>query len=245
MAADGMDGAGFGHGRPVAMTALLAWVPPLTPDAGQAQRWAQQELRDPAYAAAQPTPLDRLARAVQEFVERLFAAHASDTWAAWLAGAVALALAAVIIVAVISSARRGRTRRPPALPAVLFGDAESRTAAQLRRAADAAAAAENWAEAVVLRFRALARGLVERGVVELPPGATAHAFAREAGAALPGLGAHLDAAADAFDDVRYLRRPGTAAMHGTVADADAAASAARPDVQPGGWPGRAQAEATR
>ena len=39
-------------------------VPPLTPDGDEARRWAQEELSDPVYAAAEPTPLDRVARAI-------------------------------------------------------------------------------------------------------------------------------------------------------------------------------------
>ncbi|WP_354002991.1 DUF4129 domain-containing protein [Microbacterium elymi] len=81
---------------------------------------------------------------------------------------------------------------------------------------------------MILRFRALARGLVERRAVELVPGATVHAFARAAGRAFPGRADDLDAAASAFDDVRYLRRPGTAALYGAVARADDAVQAERP-----------------
>lgn len=205
-----------------------ATAPPLTPDAAQARAWARHELGDPVYATAKPTPLDRLARAVQELLEHLFSGHASGAWAAWLAIAVAVALAVVIVVAVIASARRGRAHGTVIGAAPLFGDAESRTAAQLRRAAEAAANRSQWAEAVVLRFRALARGLAERRVVDLPPGATVHAFARSATRALPALHDDLERAATAFDDVRYLRRPGTAQMFATVAHVDDAARAASP-----------------
>nr|WP_301538744.1 DUF4129 domain-containing protein [Microbacterium sp. SYP-A9085] len=77
----------------------------------------------------------------------------------------------------------------------------------------------------------MARGLLERGAVEPVPGATVHAFARAAGHVLPDLADALDAAAGAFDDVRYLRRPGTAALYAQVADADDRAQAASVRVQ--------------
>ena len=49
------------------------------------------------------------------------------------------------------------------------------------------ARAAEWDAAIVLRFRALARGCLERGVVDPPPGATVHAFARAAARAFPAL----------------------------------------------------------
>lgn len=45
---------------------------------------------------------------------------------------------------------------------------------------------------------------------------------------MPAIADRLESAAAAFDDVRYLRRPGTAALYATVAGVDDAAVAARP-----------------
>ena len=126
----------------------------------------------------------------------------------------------------------GRARAPraarPRTPTALFGEAETRSAAELRRAAASHAAKGEWDAAIVLRFRALARGTVERGVVDTPPGATVHAFARAAARAFPASAADLEAAATAFDDVRYLRRPGTAELYRRVAEVDDRVAAARP-----------------
>lgn len=85
-----------------------------------------------------------------------------------------------------------------------------------------------WDAAIVLRFRALARGLTERGLVETPPGATVHGFARRAALAFPGQAAALEDAAGAFDDVRYLRRPGTVELYRRIAAVDEAVASARP-----------------
>ncbi|UUT35707.1 DUF4129 domain-containing protein [Microbacterium elymi] len=203
-------------------------IPPLTPDGDQARQWAEHELSDPAYAQARPTPVDRIARAVQDFLSSLVGGQAPDAWGLWLALAVAAILIALIIVSAILAGRSRLARRGSSAATELFGDTETRTAAQLRRAAASAVADEDWGQAVILRFRALARGLVERRAVELVPGATVHAFARAAGRAFPGRADDLDAAASAFDDVRYLRRPGTAALYGAVARADDAVQAERP-----------------
>ena len=82
----------------------------------------------------------------------------------------------------------------------------------------------------MLHFRALARGCSERGVVETPPGATVHAFARAAARVFPHVADELERSATAFDDVRYLRRPGTAALYRQVAETDSAVVAAKPLV---------------
>ena len=194
--------------------------PPLTPDGDQARRWAERELSDPAYAAAHPTPIDRIARAVQEFFERLFNSHVDTTLGLWLAVAIAVVLLALIVAAVIFSGRSRLSRRAAPAAHDLFGDSESRTAAQLRRASASAASSGDFDEAVILRFRALALGLVERELVELVPGATVHAFARRAGDLFPDQGERMDAAAAVFDDVRYLRRGGTADGYALIAAVD-------------------------
>jgi hypothetical protein len=84
-----------------------------------------------------------------------------------------------------------------------------------------------------MRFRALARGLAERGIVDVPPGTTVHGFARSAGVVFPNTAADLDDAAAAFDDVRYLRRPGTEALYRRIAGTDDAVATARA-AQPAG-----------
>jgi len=195
-------------------------APPLTPSGDQARRWAQQELSDPAYAAAHPTPFDRIARAVQDFFQSLFSGRAEGSWAVWLAVGAAVLMVALIVAAVIIWGRPRAHRRSRTAAGELFGDVEHRTAGQLRRAADAAAASGDWSEAIVLRFRATARDLAERELVETPPGTTVHGFARAASLLFPEHRADLDAAADSFDEVRYLGRPGTAQLYRPVAAAD-------------------------
>lgn len=200
---------------------------PLIPDGDEARRWAERELEDPAYDIAEPTVIDRAARAVAEFFEGLLSGDVPTNWG----GALAIVLA-VVIIAIIAAAfviwgrpRTGARSTRAALD--LFGDDESRTATELRNDAAARAAAGDWDEAIVLRFRALARGLDERGIVETAPGATVHAFARAASRALPSEAERLERAAGTFDNVRYLRRPGTPAAYDTVSSADDAAQAAR------------------
>ena len=210
-----------------AVRRLADSVPPLTLDGDEARRWAERELADPVYDAAQPTALDRIARAIGDFFESLFSTQLGGDWGPWVS-----LVAAVVIVLVIVAAflvwgiprATGRARTS----AELFGADEQRSAAELRRDAAALAAKGDWDAAIVLRFRALARGLIERGAVDTPPGATVHAFARAAARAFPAHADALEAAAAAFDDVRYLRRPGTEELYRRIAAVDDLVSAARP-----------------
>jgi hypothetical protein len=207
------------------MLVLLTDVPPLTPDGGEARRWAREELAHPIYATAKPTLVDRVAKAVSDFFGSLFASTPTGAWAWWV-GIVAAAIVILVVVAAFFIWGRPRAAlRTRRATGDLFGDAEARTAAQLRRAADSAAGRGAWDEAIILRFRALARGLDERDVVTTGPGATAHSFARAAGRRIPSAAAALESAASAFDDVRYLRRPGSSALYERVLAAESATAA--------------------
>lgn len=206
-------------------------VPPLTPDGDEARRWAEEELSKPVYDAAEPTLLDRIARAVVDFFASLFTTELSGEWGSALAVIAAIVVVVVIVVAFAIWGVPRVSRRARAQTVTIFGEEEHRSAAELRAAAASHARRSEWDEAVVLHFRALARGCTERGVVDTPPGATVHAFARAAARAFPSLADELETAATAFDDVRYLRRPGSAELYRQVADADAAVVAARPLVR--------------
>lgn len=200
---------------------------PLIPDGDEGREWAERELADPRYAAAEPTPLDRLAQAVNDFLESLFGVQApTDLGPAVLVGLALLAIALIVVAFVIWGRPRVSHRTGASVP--LFGEDSVRTAADLRREASERAASRDWDAAIVLRFRALARSAIERGIVAARPGATAQSFARAAGRAFPTLAQPLSQAASVFDDVRYLRRPGSAADYERVSATDDAAASSRP-----------------
>ncbi|SIR71093.1 DUF4129 domain-containing protein [Microbacterium sp. RURRCA19A] len=216
-----------------ALRALVGAVP-LLPDADEAREWAERELADPIYRAAEPTPFDRAARAVLDFLQRLFTAPVSGDWGPWAFVVLAVLAVAAIVVGLLIWGRPRRTARAHPAARALFDDDDGRSADELR--ADAAAAADrgDWDAAIVLRFRAFARGLSERGIVDPPPGATARAFARTAGATLPSLEGPALAAASVFDDVRYLGRPGTADAYALVRRLDETAVRARVGIPDAG-----------
>lgn len=201
---------------------------PLLPDPDQARDWAERELSDPAYQAAQPNIVDRIARAVGDFLENLFRVPGNGGWSPSVLIVLAVIVVAAIVLGILIWGRPRATVRATTAARALFDDDDARSAEELRADADTAAAREEWDAAIVLRFRAFARGLTERGLVDVPPGATVRAFARATERALPALAGALETGVDTFDDVRYLRRPGTAERYRAIVDLDDAAVRARP-----------------
>jgi len=205
----------------------LPLEPPVTPDGDQARQWAEQELADPVYHAAEPTPFDRFARGVGDFLQSLLSGDVSPALAPWLA---IIVVAVIVGIGVLAFVVWGRPRRAERSrrPAELFGVDDGRPAALLRADAEEAATAARWDDAVVLRFRALARGLVERTILDPEPGTTVHRFAAQAARAFPAERAALGRAADLFDDARYLHRPVDAASYRSVAELDVRLDDTRP-----------------
>lgn len=202
------------------------------PDGDEARRWAEQELADPRYADAKPTWFDLIARDIGRFLADLFSA---DNGAS--VGPSALIIVSIIVFGALVAALIiwGRPRRSQSVRVPrggLLGAEDDRSAAQLRTDADRAARAQDWDEATILRFRALARGLLERDLIDPSPGATAQAIAREVSAVFPVESDPVRRAAVSFDDVRYLRHPATAERYAELAATDERLSSLRPDLVP-------------
>lgn len=208
------------------MIALPAAVP-VQPDAGTARRWLLDELAKPAYAAAQPSPIDRAAQAFLTWFTGLFDVKGSDTPPLALAVAIAIVVA-VLVVALLLFGLPRRNRRSTI--GSLFGADDRRSAEEMRRAAEAAMGRSDWSLAVLERFRALARGLDERTLVAVFPGTTASGFAAAAARAFPTELQELQAAAELFDGVRYAEEPATREDALSVFALDDRLVAARPQL---------------
>lgn len=215
---------------PAALELRLAAIP-LIPDGDDARKLAEKELAKPEYQAAKPTPIDEWARAVVDFLQQLLTPqHGADLgpWAAIVIGVVLVA-ALIAVLLIWGRPRRSRSRGSGA---VLLGSADDRSAAELRSDSDRAARDERWADAIVLRYRAIARSLIERDLIAPAPGATAQTIAREAAAPFPAEHEALHEAAIAFDEVRYLGRVGSPALYRAVAQTDERLRTLRPAVLP-------------
>lgn len=209
---------------------MILPLDPLIPDGDEARRWAEEELSNPRYADAKPTWFDLLARDIGRFLADLFS---SDNGAN--VGPSALIIVSIIIFAALVTALIiwGRPRRAQAVRRQLgdlLGADDDRSAAQLRADADRSARNGEWDEATILRFRALARGLLERDLIDPSPGATAQAIAREVVSVFPAEADAVRSAAVSFDDVRYLRHPSTQERYAELAATDDRLAALRAET---------------
>ncbi len=197
------------------------------PDGDEAREWAEQELSKAGYQAAKPTWFDNLMADVVEWLFSLFDPQASGSIAPFATTLVVIVIVAALIVALLIWGRP-RASRAVQRRHDLLGIRDERTAAQLRADAERRARERDWDQAVVLRFRALARDLLERDLIDPAPGATAQAIAREARAPFPAFAERLHAAASAFDAVRYLRLPAAEDDYLALAATDDGLRAASP-----------------
>lgn len=206
---------------------MTSWTVPVVPDPETARAAARKELSDPAYRSQEPTLFERISDAVTDWVKDLFG-RTSD---AAPGGRWSLVLLTLVVLLALWAlrARLGKLTPGGRRTAEVFGATE-RTAAEHHADADAALAAGDLDTAVTERFRALVRGLEERGLLDPRPGRTAHEAGEEGGRLLPACALPLRAAARVFDEVRYGGRVATRAGHDTVAEADRAARAARPEA---------------
>lgn len=196
---------------------------PVVPDGDEARRWLERELADPVYHQ-QPSLLQRLL----DWLGELFAG--ADGLPLGNVGTVlvvagALALLVLVAFLVTGPVRRARRRGPAG--SVLDAD-DRRTAADLRAAADDAAARGDWDAAVADRFRAVVRSLEERTVLDERPGRTAHEAVEAAALRLPAHTADLRAAGRLFDDVVYGHRTPGAADDAALRELDGRVATTRP-----------------
>lgn len=209
------------------MSWRLASAGVFIPDGDEAQKWAEDELEKAAYQEAKPNWFDQLARDIVDAVVGLFSGDGSGNIAPFAATLIVMVLIAAIVVALIIWGRP-RASRSIRRRTDLLGERDDRTAAQLRAEADRAAKSGDLDSAVVLRFRAIARALLERDLIDPAPGATAQGISREASTVFPVLSARLHDAAVLFDRVRYLDVAAAADDYRAITEIDAAVSAAAP-----------------
>ena len=222
-----MDGTGQ---HPAVMMRRFDEV--FVPDGDEARRWAEEELSNPRYADAKPTWFDLLARDVMRFLADLFSGENGASVGPTALIVVTVLIAAALITALIVWGRPRRSRAIRRAHGDLLGAADDRSAAQLRADAERSARQSDWDAAVVLRYRAIARSLLERDLIDPAPGATAQSIARSASAVFTDEAEALRRAAASFDDVRYLRHPAAEDDYRHLAATDERLRAHRPEGVP-------------
>lgn len=196
---------------------------PVVPDAETARRWATEELADPIYHEG-PSLLDRF---LEWFFSLFDGAVPGFGLSPAVIGSVVVVLLGLAIAVALWVAGPVRASRRTRQSVVVLGD-DTRSADDLRAAADAAAARGDWSAAVLDRFRGLVRALEERALLEDRPGRTAHEAAEAAGARLPALTGELARAARMFDDVCYGHVTVDATAHAWLRGLDREIAATRP-----------------
>lgn len=202
------------------------------PDGDEARRWAEEELSNPRYADAKPTWFDLMARDIGNFIRDLFTSGNGASIGPSALIIVTVVIAAALIAALIIWGRPRSARAVRRPHAGLLGASDDRSAAQLRADAERSARAGDWDAATILRFRAIARSLLERDLIDPAPGATAQAIAREASGVFAQEASAMRTAATAFDDVRYLGHPADEQVYRAIAATDDRLRALRPEAVP-------------
>lgn len=183
------------------MIVLLSMVPgALSPDPDTARRWLSQELSRPDY---QESLAERFTRWFNNLMDSIFNI-AGPGGLDPVVGLVLLALLAGGVALALSRLRANPTSGAP--DAAVFSEARQ-SADEHRRRAHVALDQEQWAEAVVESVRALASGLVERGLMPEQSGVTVHEISQGAGTLFPSQLARLEETALLFDETRYGDRP--------------------------------------
>lgn len=202
------------------------------PDGDEARRWAEEELSNPRYADAKPTWFDLVARDIGRFIADLFSSDNGANVGPWALIVVSVIIVAALITALIIWGRPRSSRAVRRARTDLLGESDDRSAAQLRADAERSARDGDWDTATILRYRAIARGLLERDLIDPAPGATAQSIAREASAVFADEATAMRRAAVSFDDVRYLRHPATEESYRELAATDDRLRTRRPEAVP-------------
>lgn len=173
---------------------------PVVPDADTAREWAVDELAKPEYRESSGLSLD----AFWQWIGDLFARIGDLGSSLGIPGAVVVGLIvagalALVIWLVLGPLRRARRR---AAQGAIFED-DLRSWTEIRDAALAAAAGEDWDLATMEWFRASVRLEQQRGGIVDSAGVTAREAAARIGRAAPSLAAAVAEDAEAFDRARY------------------------------------------
>jgi Domain of unknown function (DUF4129) len=199
---------------------------PVEPGRAEAAQLAREELAKQVYRDAGPGLVERLVRWLLGKAGGLLDDVAGVSPGGYAGLVVVLLLVVVAVVAV--RLKVGPLGRQVARDQALF-TGRTRSAAEHRAAADAHAAAGEWADAVRERLRAVVRSLEERAVLDERPGRTADEAASDAGLALPSCADGLRRAAQLFDEIWYGGRPAGPESDATLRALDERVRATRPE----------------
>ena len=206
--------------------AAAGWSPQrgLDPTPAEARRWLSDELSGPDY---HDPWLDTVIRWVLEQLAKLL--NGANNLANGGLSPVITALVAVVVIALLVWVLPKVRREPVAnhSDAAVLEDVTI-TPRHYRDLAAEALRDGRYDDAVLDGFRAIAKEMSDRRVLDDAPGRTAHEVSLALASPFPDHAARLARAADLFDSVRYGHRRATAYQAGQIHQLDAELVTTRP-----------------
>jgi len=203
----------------------------LSPTPPQAREWLKQELQGSEYRSPWP-------ESAQRWISDLLSSLLDG--ARNLAGLSPLitALLALVVIAFLAWVLP-RVRREPAAPGPTGAVLEDLkiTSRHYRDLAARALREGRYDDAVLDGFRAIAKDMSDRRVLDDAPGRTAHEVSLALASPFPGHAGRLAGAADLFDSVRYGHRRANSEQATRIHRLDAELTATRPFLAPSPPPG--------
>jgi hypothetical protein len=207
------------------MTASIWGLPRgLSPTPPQAREWLRQELQGPEY---QSPWLDSVLRWVTDLLSRLLdGARNLAGLSPLITALIALAVIALLVWVL------PRVRREPVASVSTGAVLEDLriTSRHYRDLASQALREGRFDDAVLDGFRAIAKDMSDRRVLDDAPGRTAHEVSLALAPPFPGYAERLAGAADLFDSVRYGHRRANQGQATRIHQLDAELATTRPSL---------------
>lgn len=219
----------FGQIGSIGILSGLALQVPVDPDGPEAHDWIIQELSKPEYQAAKPTWWDLLAQAILDWFTSLRFDLSGVPGGFFNLVILIIVLAMIVAAFLIFGVPRLRARSK--LTGALFGEDEIRNSDELRASARRAAQAGDWTLAIEEIYRAIAKAMLERALVNSTPGTTASGFAAAASAVFPQFSQELKTGAKVFDRVRYLGGTGNEEEFRNLEKLDRELESSKPELK--------------
>jgi hypothetical protein len=194
----------------------------LSPTPPEARSWLRQELQGPDYRSPW------LESAIRWVADHILSLLDGAGQLAGLSPLITVLIALVVIALLVWVLPR--VRREPALSAPEGAVLEDPTITSRHYRDSAALAVRDgrYDDAVLDGFRAIAKDMSERSLLDDAPGRTAHEVSLALSSPFPGHAGQLAQAADLFDAVRYGHRRASASQAGQVLQLDADLVGSRP-----------------